>query len=421
MRDVYNRRKKLSDWIEKVNQDLDRSDRTDVLKFVEYMKYNANAILWIVRCITALISMRKFMRKSFRDANKEDIRALVDFIENHQNYRPSTVEKYKIILRLFYKVVYGNNKFYPEQVNWFSIKVSKDKSRDTFTLDMAEHLDEDQIKKLIMSSSSSQRRAIIACMYETGARPEEFLNLQNTDIDINSNGAVFILRGKTVERRVPIFSFVKHLEQWLETHPLRSQDVYPLWVSEATNYQTQPLGLGGLRKIVKDAFMNSGIKNKHARPYILRHSRATHLANHGMEQAQLCKMFGWSPTSKVPSRYIHMSGIHLDDMIRSLSEGGKVEPQEYKLKTITCTRCLEKISPGANYCGRCALPVSLAEEYLQERKLEKENMELREEIRSVREHMNQQFIQIMALIKTNPVLVNVKPEALLTKEVQPLT
>jgi hypothetical protein len=49
MRDVYNRKKKLSDWIEKVNQDLDRSDRTDVLKFVEYMKYNANAILWIVR------------------------------------------------------------------------------------------------------------------------------------------------------------------------------------------------------------------------------------------------------------------------------------------------------------------------------------------------------------------------------------
>lgn len=51
MRDVYNRRKKLSDWIEKVNQDLDRSDRTDVLKFVEYMKYNANAILWIVRSL----------------------------------------------------------------------------------------------------------------------------------------------------------------------------------------------------------------------------------------------------------------------------------------------------------------------------------------------------------------------------------
>jgi site-specific recombinase XerD len=387
MRDIYNRRKKLSDRLEKVNHDLDRSDREDDLKFVEYMKDNADAILWIIRCITALISIRRFMRRSYRDANKEDIRALLDFIENHQNYRPSTIEKYKIILRLFYKVIYGNNKFYPEQVNWYSIKVSKDKLRDSFTIGMAEYLDEDEIKKLIVSSSSLQRKEIIACMYETGARPEEFLNLRNTDIDINSKGAVFILRGKTVERRVLTVAFVTYLEQWLEIHPLRSQDVYPLWVSEATNYQTQPLGLGGLGKIVKDAFVYSGIKNKHARPYILRHSRATHLANHGMEQTQLCKMFGWSPTSKVPSRYIHMSGIHLDDAIISLSEGGKVQPQEYKLKTITCTRCSAKISPGANYCITCGLPVNLLEEYLEDRDLKEENRILKEKVDVMQEKM----------------------------------
>jgi integrase len=56
---------------------------------------------------------------------------------------------------------------------------------------MPEYLDEEEIKKLIISSSSVQTKAIIACMYETGARPEEFLNLQNTDIEINSNGAAF--------------------------------------------------------------------------------------------------------------------------------------------------------------------------------------------------------------------------------------
>ncbi|MGA6991831.1 MAG: hypothetical protein WBX81_15550 [Nitrososphaeraceae archaeon] len=53
-----------------------REDRTDLLKFVEYMTDNANAILWITHCITALISMKNFLRKSFRNANKEDIRAL---------------------------------------------------------------------------------------------------------------------------------------------------------------------------------------------------------------------------------------------------------------------------------------------------------------------------------------------------------
>ena len=60
MRDIYNRQKKLSDWIESVKRGLDRSDRTDNLKFVEYMTDNSNAILWITHCITALISMKNF-------------------------------------------------------------------------------------------------------------------------------------------------------------------------------------------------------------------------------------------------------------------------------------------------------------------------------------------------------------------------
>lgn len=151
-------------------------------------------------------------------------------------------------------------------------------------------------------------------------------------------------------------------------------------MSEATNYQNQLLSLGGLNKVVKDAFVNSGIKNKHARPYILRHSRTTHVASHRFEHAQMCKMFGWSVNSKNPSKYIHMSGIRLDDSIISLSEGGKVQPQEYKLKTISCTRCSDKISPGANYCRTCALPVKFLEEYTHEVDLKEENRILKERV-----------------------------------------
>jgi hypothetical protein len=82
MRDIYNRKKKLSDWIERVNIALNRSDRTEVLKFVGYMKDNVNSILWIVRCITALISMRKFMRKCARMRLIKDVAAYYDMIPN---------------------------------------------------------------------------------------------------------------------------------------------------------------------------------------------------------------------------------------------------------------------------------------------------------------------------------------------------
>jgi site-specific recombinase XerD len=110
-------------------------------------------------------------------------------------------------------------------------------------------------------------------MYESGARPEEFLRLTNLDIKVDSKGAVFMLRGKTGERRVRIISFVKLLQQWLELNPLRSQNQYPLWISTATNFKNQPLGIRGAQKIIEETLPKAGLTNKHCRLYILRHSR----------------------------------------------------------------------------------------------------------------------------------------------------
>ena len=73
MRDIYNRKKKLSDGIERVNINLDRSGSVDVSSIAQYMKDNINVIHWNTCCITALINMRNFMRKSYKDANKENI------------------------------------------------------------------------------------------------------------------------------------------------------------------------------------------------------------------------------------------------------------------------------------------------------------------------------------------------------------
>ena len=120
----------------------------------------------------------------------------------------------------------GGMNSYPEKVKWFSIKGSKDKARNR-SLDNAEYLEEEEIKKVIGIASSVQRKTIISSMYESGASPEEFLLLQNTDLKIDSKGAVSILRGKTGERSVSTFAFVNYVEQWLEIHPLKNQDSFP--------------------------------------------------------------------------------------------------------------------------------------------------------------------------------------------------
>ena len=261
MRDLYDRQKKLANWLNRVNDGFVDPDKTDVLKLIQHMQDRERSILWIVRCITALITIRKHLGKPFRNATKDNIRAILKWMEQ-KGYRASTNEKFRQVLKLFYKVVYGNSEFYPEQVKWFSSKVGKEKTGKNTTMDMAEYLEEEEVHKLIENAPTIQNKAFLACMYESGARPEEFLRLTNSDIRIDSKGAVFILRGKTGERRVRIIAFTGLLQQWLHIHPLKHQDCYPLWISEATNYKDNALGIRGAEKIIELSLQRAGLANK---------------------------------------------------------------------------------------------------------------------------------------------------------------
>ena len=58
-------------------------------------------------------------------------------------------------------------------------------------------LTEEDILDAIIEAPSLQKQAIIACWYECGGRPEEFLNLTNQDIMYKTKGIRVILRGKT--------------------------------------------------------------------------------------------------------------------------------------------------------------------------------------------------------------------------------
>jgi site-specific recombinase XerD len=227
MRDLYHRKEKLAYWINRANTQLQEPDKSDVLNFIQFMHDKERSILWIIRCITALLLMRRHLGKSFKDAHKDDIRSLFKWMDD-KNYKASTHEKFRRILKFYYKVVYGNNQHYPEAVSWFSVNLGKEKLGKETNMNMTEYLEEEEIQKLIEAAPTLQKKAFLACMYESGARPEEFLRLTNLDTKIDSKGAVFMLRGKTGERRVRIISFVKLLQQWLELNPLRSQNQYPL-------------------------------------------------------------------------------------------------------------------------------------------------------------------------------------------------
>ena len=84
--------------------------------------------------------------------------------------RFSAFEPFVLFTMLFFAIsIIGNNRYYPDQVEWIYTKVSKEKAREhtSNTVDMAEYLEEDEVQKLIESIHSVQKKAFIACMYES--------------------------------------------------------------------------------------------------------------------------------------------------------------------------------------------------------------------------------------------------------------
>ncbi len=198
------------------------------------------------------------------------------------------------------------------------------------------------------------------------------------------------------------------MQQWLDVHPLQHQSQFSLWISEATNFKNEPLGLRGAEKIISNAIQKANLKNKQKRLYILRHSRATHLSL-TFSDAEMCVFFGWVNGTKVLRRYIHLSGKDLDNKLISMNSGVKTAKLDYKLKTSNCIRCKEILSPTSLFCGRCGLQIKLNELYSKQLE-EKENKD--REIDLVRKEMNQKFEEIMELIQQNNKLTNIKPEVL---------
>jgi integrase/recombinase XerD len=123
----------------------------------------------------------------------------------------------------------------------------------------------------------------------------------------------------------------------------------------------------------------------------------------------MCIFFGWVIGTQVVRRYIHLSGKDVDGTLLALTDGEQMNTNEYKLKSLKCQRCSEIISPTMNFCSRCALPISLNNEYTREMELENENRELREKLdqgmKSMREEMKREMKKELA-----EMIIRLKPE-----------
>lgn len=380
-RDIYNRPQLLKRTFRNLDS-LDNPDKADILKFVQHMNDNRNADLTVVGKVGRLITLREKLRISFRNATENDMRKLFDDIEKkgwkrktkrkveteYKQYSAAAVEKFRKIIKEFYRVVYGMGEL-PQQVKWIKTKSKKDNASKK--LDFRKVLSHEQIIKLVEITKGLQRKSILGVGWELGARPEELLRLTNLDLRYEQDGIYCMLRGKTGEREIKVEEFEVLFKQWLENHPLKHEKIFSIWVSEATNRKNQPLGLRGAEKIAEEMIPKVDA-TKEPTLYTLRHSRATFLAKCGLNEPALRLYFGWDEKSDEPATYIHLSGRDLNAALAKIY-GKQTAQEETKVILQYCPNCKEKISPGMGFCARCGKDISVPEAFKNNVRIENKN------------------------------------------------
>lgn len=174
----------------------------------------------------------------------------------------------------------------------------------------------EEINNLLAHASSHRSKALIAVNYETGCRPGELINLCIKDVAFHEHGSLLSLNGKTGPRTILVVQCTGLLHEYLSYHSFRNDPKAPLFF-RADKKIPKPLSYTGLIKILRNAANLAGIK-KRIYPYILRHSRISHISPLMTDQEKK-QYFGWTPDSIMPSIYEHISNESANNKILEIN------------------------------------------------------------------------------------------------------
>lgn len=332
-------------------------------KFVDKAKINGIKEQRINWYVAKLKKLSQNVKKPYDKFILEDVEQLALEKIEKQPYTHWTKIGYRLTLRLLFKIIEGINwkdvrTPLPKRVAWLDVKRPKNK------LKPEELINVEDMRKMVDECNTIQDKALISCLYESGARSSEFLGLTLAGVKPDKYGCLLNLYGKTGQRTIRIVYSAPLLIQWMQIHPHRKDKTSKLWIIESTNVKQRhkPLGNRGLNKKLKTIAARAGIKGKKLNPHSWRHASATEKAKHYPESV-LKYFFGWTADSTMASTYVHMNGNMADNVILQ-HHGFNTNEKKGELSLIKCHRCNIEVSGASNFCSKCGIPLN--EEAVQE-------------------------------------------------------
>jgi integrase/recombinase XerD len=289
--DIHNLKRRLShaETALQLADNIPRVDKDLIYDFENQMFADGLGIARIAKYLASLKALYKLTSWSIQRITSREIMELLARIER-KDWKPWTKHDYKLALRKY--LVFCKHQEIAKLIKL--PKVNNGKLPE-------ELITPEHIEELLEAACSTQDRAFIFCLWESGARIGELLSLRRKHVQFDSLGAVLIMDGKTGMRRVRLLEAASILDEWISDRSFKQED--PIFPNTYRAYAKRLKTLSERAGIIKRIY-----------PHLFRHSRATFLAGY-LTEAQLCAYMGWTISSCMPRIYVHLNGHDIDEAL----------------------------------------------------------------------------------------------------------
>lgn len=255
----------------------------------------------LLKYLDLLIIPLNFFKKDFDKITEKDMETFIEKLEkdkikrkDKKVYSHNTKLDIKRILKIYLKWRLNNKNKYDQLTNWIDLQ----KQNKT-----PEFLSETEITKLFKASKNAKQRFLIAVLFDSGCRAEEFCNIRYEDIiEPNSNSQYYKIDfkeeySKTCGRKIGMYW--KYSTEAIRDYLEEIKGMKPNEPVYSDNYDAIRTFLSRLGK---------RILKKRIYLHLFRHSSATYYASK-LNRQQLCLRYGWKFTSRMPDVYIARAGL----------------------------------------------------------------------------------------------------------------
>jgi len=358
--EIYDFDRGLQRTLDKIKKELSPDNQKLIIQYDKVMASQSISKAARRIHVQALLNLSRMMQKDWKDVTQNDIDDLVfkimDRYANQKGQETWSSFDLKKVLKMFFRWYKLGSRDYKQVGDPPETKNVKPKPvRDTLARE--DLVTESDLSRLLHACGENARdRAFIDCHAEAGTRPGEILNLQLKHLTFDQYGAVIRVDGKTGTRNIRLIKSVPNLAHWKNVHPFKDNPEAPLWIILKKEKFGKPFTYSAAMKMVKMRCEKAGL-SKRINLKLFRHSEATNAAKF-MTEAQLKMRHGWSHTSQMPARYVHLIDADVEEAI--FDHYGIKKKSEEKLKfPKVCRICETSNTAESTACSKCGRPLDL--------------------------------------------------------------